>query len=197
MSLLTGTTNLLDRLRCGDEQARSELISHACERLRRLASHMLDRYPGVRRWEQTDDVLQYALVRLSRALETVRPETPLHFHRLGALQIRRTLLDLLDRYQGPQGHGANHHTDGEGRAADDPGGVYSRHAVRGEPSSAAEWAEFLEAVEMLPEEEREVVDLVWVQGLTQEEAVVLLDISLRTVRRRLRAARLSLAGIAS
>jgi RNA polymerase sigma-70 factor (ECF subfamily) len=198
MSQLPGTTTLLNRLRLGDVQARNELITHACERLRWLASRMLRDCPGVRRWEQTDDVLQNALVRLCRALETATPLTSLHFRRLACLQIRRTLLDLLDRHQGPRGHGANHHTDGGGRAADDPGSVYSRHAVcRGEPSSAAEWAAFLEAVETLPREEREAVDLVWVQGMTQEKAAELLAVSLRTLKRRLRAARLSLAGLPS
>ena len=46
----------LDRLRAGDESARDELLDIACERLGRLARKMLRGYPGVRRWEQTDDV---------------------------------------------------------------------------------------------------------------------------------------------
>ena len=36
---------------------------------------MLRDYPRVGRWEQTDDVLQNALLRLWRALEDVRPAT--------------------------------------------------------------------------------------------------------------------------
>ena len=54
----------LDRLRAGDASARDELLTMACERLRRLARKMLRGYPGVRRWEQTDDVLQNATLRL-------------------------------------------------------------------------------------------------------------------------------------
>ena len=34
---------------------------------------MLKGYPGVGRWEQTDDVLQNSLVRLDRALGSVAP----------------------------------------------------------------------------------------------------------------------------
>ena len=117
MSPPTGeTTHLLARLRLGDEQARNQLISHCCARLRRLASRMLKEYPGVRRWEQTDDVLQNASIRLYRALETERPESSLHFQRLASLQIRRELIDMARHYAGPQGHGANYHTDGAGRA---------------------------------------------------------------------------------
>src|SRR5262249_60882959 len=69
------TARLLDLLRLGDEQARSRLIAHACDRLRRLTRKMLRGYPGVRRWEQTDDVVQNALIRLCRGLQAASPET--------------------------------------------------------------------------------------------------------------------------
>jgi RNA polymerase sigma-70 factor (ECF subfamily) len=39
--------------------------------------------------------------------------------------------------------------------------------------------------ELLPEEEREVFDLVRIQGMTQTEAAQLLDVSVATVKRRL------------
>ncbi len=193
MSILNGeTTDLLHRLRSGDEEARGDLIGHACGRLRCLASRMLRGYPGVRRWEQTDDVLQGALMRLSNALQTERPENSLHFRRLAALQIRRELLDLVDRHLGPNRHGAHHHTDGRG-AADDPDGALARQPGRAcEPSSPAEWAEFLERVRALPEEEQDVFGLLWVDGLTQEQAAVVLQVSLRTLKRRWQSARLRL-----
>ena len=57
----------LDRLRACDASARDELLNLAYHRLSRLAHKMLCGYPGVRRWEQTDDVLQNAMVRLCRA----------------------------------------------------------------------------------------------------------------------------------
>jgi RNA polymerase sigma-70 factor (ECF subfamily) len=44
----------------------------------------------------------------------------------------------------------------------------------------------------MPEAEREVFDLLWYQGMTQEEAADLLGLSLSTVRRRWQAARLRL-----
>jgi len=116
------TTNLLDGLRTGDAEARSKLLNHACERLRFLTSKMLRvDFPGVQRWEQTNDVLQNSLIRLHRALLDVTPKSPRHFWNLAALQIRRELLDLAHHYLGPQGQGARHHTDGTGKAADDSG----------------------------------------------------------------------------
>src|SRR5438128_1367023 len=105
------TARLLDLLRQGDDQARCQLVSHACERLRRLTSRMLKGYPGVGRWEQTDDVLQNALLRLWRAMEAIQPESVRHFYNLAALQIRRELIDLAHHHLGPQGQGAKHHTD--------------------------------------------------------------------------------------
>jgi RNA polymerase sigma-70 factor (ECF subfamily) len=43
----------------------------------------------------------------------------------------------------------------------------------------------LGAIEGLPEDEREVFDLVRIQGLTQAEAAEVLGVSAKTVRRRL------------
>jgi hypothetical protein len=70
------TARILDRLRQGDDQARHSLIGRTCERLLTLTSRMLKAYPGVHRWEQTDDVLPNALLRLCRALEAKTPESP-------------------------------------------------------------------------------------------------------------------------
>jgi RNA polymerase sigma-70 factor (ECF subfamily) len=54
------------------------------------------------------------------------------------------------------------------------------------------WREFHEQVERLPEEEREVFDLVWYQGLGHTDAAELLQMSARTVKRRWQAACLHL-----
>lgn len=189
------TGEFLESLRRGDPEARSRLITHACERLRRLTRRMLRNYPGLRRWEQTDDVLQNALIRLCRALEETKPESPRHFYNLAALQIRRELIDLVHHHLGPLGHGARHHTDGESKP-DEGNGVLDRHAgVAEEPASMEEWTHFHEMVEALPDEEREVLGLIWYDGLTQEAAALVLAVSVRTVKRRWQAARLLLARV--
>ena len=51
----------LERLRQGDEAARQEVIAHTCQRLEALTRRMLRRYPRLRRWEQTGDVMQNAM----------------------------------------------------------------------------------------------------------------------------------------
>src|SRR5437764_1134251 len=51
------------------------------------------------------------------------------------------------------------------------------------------WSEFHQRVDALPEEEREVFDLLWYQGLTQPNAAAVLGISEATLKRRWLAAR--------
>jgi RNA polymerase sigma-70 factor (ECF subfamily) len=182
----------LDRLRAGDESAREKLLNCACERLTRLTRKMLRDYPRVKRWEQTDDVMQNATMRLYRALSKVRPASAADFFRLAALNIRRELLDLAKHYYGPQGQGARHASHGR------KGGSRSRNAAFDPPDRSAEpsrldaWTEFHSQVERLPDEEREIFDLLWYQQLSQAEAAALLHISERTVKRRWQAARLKL-----
>jgi RNA polymerase sigma factor (sigma-70 family) len=51
----------------------------------------------------------------------------------------------------------------------------------------------LQAIDELPEDEREVFDLVRIQGLTQVEAAEVLGVSTKTLQRRLNRALLILA----
>ena len=184
----------LDRLRGGDEAARAELLGCACERLRKLARTMLKGYPNVRRWEQTDDVLQNAALRLHRTLQQLPVGTARDFFRLAALHIRRELLDLARHYYGPQGQGAHHTSwdpDGSATAEDDSGAAAPADLSQ-EPSRLAAWGEFHEQIGALPDEEREAFDLLWYQSLSQAEAAEILGVSERTVKRRWQAARLKL-----
>lgn len=182
----------IDRLRDGDEAARKELLNSACERLERLTRKMLRDYPRVHRWEQTGDVMQNAAVRLYRALAEVKPATVGDFFRLAALNIRRELLDLAQHYYGPQGAGAHHVTLGERDSERSPDSPLEKPDADDEPARLAAWTEFHRQVEALPDEERELFDLLWYQGLSQAEAGAILKVSERTIKRRWRSARLKL-----
>lgn len=187
-----GQTNeaqaLLDRHRAGDASAREALIALAQGRFVALARVMLRRYPHLRRWEQTDDLLQAALMRLHRSLAAVQPESVPHFDNLAASQIRRELIDLARRNFGPEGVAAHHHTDGA-----DPGERLAEVAdTSGRPETLEAWAAFHEAVNRLPDEERQVVDLLWYQGLTHDQASRALGVATKTIQRRWASARLLL-----
>jgi RNA polymerase sigma factor (sigma-70 family) len=175
----TQIQNLIDLSLKGDEAAREALLHHAGDRLLRMTRRTFRNYPYLRRWEATDDVFQNAMVRFHRALREVRVESVRHFFNLAGLQIRRELNDLTRHYFGPEGYGANHHTDH--KPADEAGGSLDKGE---EPEDLAQWGLFHEHCEKLPDEEREVVNLLFYQGLKQEEAARVLGIPLRTLKRR-------------
>jgi RNA polymerase sigma factor (sigma-70 family) len=182
----------LDRLRAGDETAREELLVMAGERLTRLARKMLKSYPGVHRWEQTDDVLQNAALRLHRALKTTMPESARSFFNLAAVQIRRELIDLVRHYRGPEGMGRHHESRAAADGSADGPNFGDEPAHTDDPVRLASWTEFHCQIDALPDEHKEVFHLLWYQGLKQAEAATLLGVTERVVKYRWRSARLRL-----
>lgn len=192
-SLTFQVQRCLERLAAGDRAARDELIRCACDRLLRITRKILRDYPDVRRWEQTDDLFQSAVLRLYQSLDKVQVQDARHFFRLAAVQIRRELIDLYRHYYGPQGSAAHHASRPRSSAADShaPPPLEAAEQTR-DPSRLAEWSDFHALVDTLPEEEREVFDLMWYHGLSTEEVAPLLQVDPRTIRRRWRNARLHL-----
>jgi RNA polymerase sigma factor (sigma-70 family) len=184
----------LDRLRWEDASACEELLSHAYANLQRLAVRMLAKFPGVRRWEDADDVNNAAALRLWKAVQEVKPATARHFYRLAAVQLRRELLDLARRYSGPQGLGATHESVAQ-NAEDGSHPIAEPSDHSHNPGRLAEWTEFHRRVDGLAEEEREVFDLLFYQELPHAEAAQLLGVSEATLRRRWMAARLHLQDV--
>jgi RNA polymerase sigma-70 factor (ECF subfamily) len=180
-----GTTTLLGliaRLQAGDLSAWDDVYRHTGSRLEALAHRMLRTFPQVHGFEQTDDVLQNAVLRLLRALQVVRPGSVREFFGLAGEQLRRELLDLKRHYYGPQGlatyqappNGADPHSD--------PLATIPDRAP--EWLELEEWSEFHRQIGELPMELREVVDLHFYQGLTKAESATVLGVDARTVQRR-------------
>ena len=159
---------LVERLRAGDATAFDELVVRAGERLGRLASAMLRRFPDVHAREGSSDVLQGALLRLHRALRDLTPPSTAAFFGLAAAQVRRQLLDLSRRHRGPA-------------APLPPAGRPDPPAPK--DADLGRWADLHEAADALPERERAVFDLLFYQGLDAAEAAAVLGVSARTVRR--------------
>ena len=173
----------LDRLRVGDSEARNELIRHSLERFRLLTRQMLRRFPGLREWEDTSDVLQNVLIRIDRVLRSIDVPTPRDFLRLATAQIRRELIDLQRHHFGPLGDGT--HRAHPGDLGDHPEPADGRE----DPYHLARWGEVHDTIAGLAEDERELFELLYYQGLAQEEAAGLLEIPLRTLQRRWQRAR--------
>jgi RNA polymerase sigma-70 factor (ECF subfamily) len=196
MSETDGTTEQVDkwikRLREGDREARDALLACAGDRLLRLTRKMLRVSADVRRWEQTDDVFQNAMMRLYRSLEQIELQDARHFFNVAALQIRRELIDLARRYQGAHGMGRNLRLQGAQDETEAFSGRFEPAEQTYDPADLATWLEFHQRVELLPEDDRDVFQLLWYGGLSPEEAADALQVSARTVRRRWQSARLAL-----
>jgi len=188
-NLSPALTTCLQQLADGDLSARDRIIELVADRLHALAHRMLGRYPGVRRWEDTDDVFQNAAMRLHRALGDMQLETPRSIMALAATQLHRELIDLARRHAGPSSYAANHGTNVMPLAAADDGpNQYIDHSPSND-TNLDRWTLFHEAIGHLPEEEREVFHLVWYLGADQKTIATLLNCSERTVKYRWRSAR--------
>lgn len=186
----TALQGLIDRANAGDPASMEALLDHSCDRLWRLTRKIFHCSGNLRRWEETADVFQNSMLRLHQALSKVQVESPRHFFNLAALNIRRELIDLARHHFGPEGIGGNHHTDHQ--PPDEAGGSLYVRSI--EPEDLSDWTFFHELVEKLPEAEREVVNLLFYEALSQDEAAKLLGVNVRTVKRRWQSARLRLSG---
>ena len=160
-----------------------ELLDRAVRRLQLLSAAMLHRsYPRLTLPPQnlsTDELLGGVVAGLIAAMRKVRPRTVREFFALAAQHMRWQLNDLarlLDEQSVV--------------LALDEGGVPSP------PSSGSaltpDARRMLEAIDGLPEDEREAFNLIRIQGLTYPEAAEILGVSVKTVQRRLNRARLLL-----
>jgi RNA polymerase sigma-70 factor (ECF subfamily) len=162
-----------------------DLLDRAVGRLRLLcATHLHRRYPRLARPPvnlETDELLGGLMAGLLAAMRTVRPQTVRQFFALASQHMRWQLNDVARRL------------DEQPVAA-----ALAESGVAAPPSSCdscltPDGRRMLRAIEGLPEPEREVFDLVRIQGLTQTEAAAVVGVSERTVQRRLNRARLLLA----
>lgn len=174
---------LLAEMNNGVAGANERLLAVVQERFRNLAHQMLRNYERIRHVEDTDDLLQRTLLRLNTVLKTIRPENPQHFFALSAQNMRWILQDLARSYA----------REGKLRWEMPEELVSLSSRKSGEPVTLEEWALFHEAVEKLEAPEKEMVDLLYYQGLTQEEAAGLAGIALRTVKLRWHNAKLALS----
>jgi RNA polymerase sigma-70 factor (ECF subfamily) len=129
---------------------------------------------------QADELLSAVIERLLKALREARPSTVREFFGLANQHMRWELNDLARRLD--EQPSALELRDGLVPAAESSGSGLSLNARR-----------ILAAIDSLPDEEREVVSLVRIQGLTHIEAADLLGVSAKTVQRRLNRGLLSLA----
>jgi RNA polymerase sigma factor (sigma-70 family) len=188
-----GLTDCLERLRAGEPQARDAVIACAAGRMRIIARRMLARFPNVRRWEDTDDVFQAAAMRLHRTLGRLAIDSPRDLLGLAVLQIRRELLDLARSHAGPESYAAHRGTNGIPGTGSADGQIVERiEDLATTASSLDRWTRFQQAIDDLPDDLREIFQLVWFMGADQKTIAATIGCSERTVKNRWRAARLAI-----
>ena len=184
----TAIQRCIERLNTNEPGVRDELLRIAYDRLLAMIRGLMTHYPGLRRWEQSDDVLQNVQIRLLRCLDQVFIGSARDFLSLAATNIRRELIDLARHHYGDEGAGKNHATPpGDGVSIPEPADAGD------DPAILTEWAELHDRIAQLPDEEREVMDLHWYHDLSQKEVATLIGVSERTVKRRWMAAKARLA----
>src|SRR5262249_28614987 len=121
---------------------------------------------------QAEELLDAVVERLLKALREARPENVRQFFAIANRHMRWELNDLARRLD------------------DQPAAVELREDLVPVAQSSGsvlgpDGRRILEAIEGLPEDEREAFGLVRIQGLTQVEAAEVLGVSSKTVQRRL------------
>jgi RNA polymerase sigma factor (sigma-70 family) len=166
------------------------LLSSSVRRLHLLSATMLYRsYPRLSEPPmnlKTDEMLGGVVERMMKALRKVHPKTVREFFALANKHMRWELNEFARRL------------DREARAVElrESRVEAPAAAVEGLDSSqiSPNTARMLEAIESLPEDERETFCLVRVQGMTQADAAAVLGVAVKTVQRRLARALPLLAG---
>ena len=152
------------------------LLGRAVLRLQRLCATLLYHdYPRLTHPPlnlQTDELLSAVVERLLKALREARPRTVREFFALAGQHMRWELNDLARRLD------------------NQPVAVELREGQLPAPASSdsdlsPDGRRMLQAIDSLPEDEREAFDLVRIQALTYDEAAELLGVVPRTVQRRL------------
>jgi RNA polymerase sigma factor (sigma-70 family) len=161
-----------------------ELLERAVRRLHVLCANLLHRsYPRLTKPPlnlETDEMLSSVVEGMLKAMRSTRPQTVRHFFALASQHMRWHLNDLARRLD------------------ERPPPVELCEELVPAPASSdsgitPDGRRMLQAIDDLPEDEREVFSMVRIQGLTQVEVAEVMEISVKTVQRRLNRARMLLA----
>lgn len=151
------------------------LLARSVERLHLLCATLLYRsYPRLARPPlnlQSEEMLGAVVERLIKALRSARPGNVRQFFAIANQHVRWELNDLSRRLDERTALAGVH--DGLAASPESSASQLSPVARR-----------LFEAIDALPEEEREAFSLIRLQGLTGAEAADVLGVSVKTVQRR-------------
>ena len=168
---------MLDDLRKGSDPAKKKLVELSFHKFRRLAEKAISGYLLVSRKEETDDLLHNSMIRLQKALSGKIPYNAIEYYSFVATLIRNELIEMGRKHLGRKNlrkgwisnsnHLVNEAVDPETKS-----------------HSFQKWIEFHEEANRLDQKHKQVFDLVFYEGLNQQETADILGISKKTVQRR-------------
>ncbi|MBL8768196.1 MAG: sigma-70 family RNA polymerase sigma factor, partial [Planctomycetes bacterium] len=164
-----------------------ELLGRSAARLRMLAANLLHRsYPRLARPPLNldhDELVSAVVERLLKALRTVKPGNVRQFFALANQHMRWELNEFARRLDAaPREVALNEH-------AQAPAPQSASASARPSPAMTR----ILGAIDALESDDREVLELVRIQGMTHVEAAGVLGVSTKTVQRRLNRALVALS----
>ncbi len=152
------------------------LLARSAGRLHQLCATLLYRsYPRLTQGPlnlQSEEMLSAVVERLMKALRQVRPGNVRQFFAIANQHMRWELNDLARRLD-------------ERTPAVDVDDLASPSTQSSTSQLSPVARRIFQVIDELPDEEREVFELVRIQGMTQLEAANLLNVSQKTVQRRL------------
>lgn len=168
---------LLDRLLTGDGSAVNTLLGITAERLYTLAHQQLHRsFPRLANRHDPASIAHETYLRLHQALTGATvPASPHELIRFAAFKVRQVLLDLAARQDRDPGQGV--------QPTDQSHDIEPR-AEEVSPTQLAIWAEFHEQVGELPEDLRNVFEMHYYLGMTQQQIATLLQEHPKSISRR-------------
>ena len=160
------------------------LLGRSAGRLHKLCGSLLYRsYPRLMRAPlnlESEEMLSAVVERLMKALREARPGNVRQFFRIANQHMRWELNDICRRL------------DNQAQAAQLGSQVAALPESSASPLTPVARRIF-DTMDGLPEVEREAFELVRIQGMSSAEAAALLDVTTRTMQRRVNRARLLLA----
>ena len=162
-----------------------ELLAGSLSRLHLLCASMLYRsYPRLTQPPlnlQPEEMLSSVAERMLKAMRQVRPENVRQFFALANQHMRWELNDLARRL------------DNQVLATEITESRMVAPPASDNSQISATARRILETIEALPADEREVFDLVRIQGMSHPDAAAVIGVSAKTVQRRLNRALLLLS----
>jgi RNA polymerase sigma-70 factor (ECF subfamily) len=169
----------------GDSEAEPvirELLARSVDRLHLLCAHLLHRsYPRLTRGPfnlSSDEMLSAVVERMLKAMRQIRPTTVRQFFALASRHMRWELNDLARRLDGREA--ALELRESWVGAPTNPS------VDSGAQPPSPTLVRILSAIDDLPEDEREVFNLVRLQAMGVSEAARVVGVSAKTIQRRLK-----------